>query len=65
MLYIGYLIILDYRRLGCSRLCSNPLPPPPPNTQIGPWALKYPYCHQIITQTHPRGNRRVLEKVEM
>ena len=30
-----------------------------------PWALKYPYCHQMITQTHPRGNRRVSEKVEM
>ena len=29
-----------------------------------PWVLKYPYCHQIITQTHPRGNRRVSEKVE-
>ena len=29
-----------------------------------PWALKYPYCHQMITQTHPRGNRRVSEKVE-
>ena len=30
-----------------------------------PWALKYPYCHQMITQTDPRGNRRVSEKVEM
>ena len=30
-----------------------------------PWVLKYPYCHQMITQTHPRGNRRVSEKVEM
>ena len=29
-----------------------------------PWVLKYPYCHQIITQTHPRGNRRVSEKVK-
>ena len=27
-----------------------------------PWALKYLYCHQMITQTHPRGNRRVSEK---
>ena len=18
-----------------------------------PWVLKYPYCHQMITQTHP------------
>ena len=25
---------------------------------------KSPYCHQIITQTHPRGDRRVPEKVE-
>ena len=25
---------------------------------------KYPYCHQIITQTHPRGDQRVSEKVE-
>ena len=30
-----------------------------------PWVLKYPYCHQMITQTQPRGNRRVSEKVEM
>ena len=30
-----------------------------------PWALKYPYCHQMITQTQARGNRRVSEKVEM
>ena len=21
------------------------------------WALKYSYCHQMITQSHPRGNR--------
>ena len=28
------------------------------------WVLKYPYCHQMITQTHPRGERRVSEKVE-
>ena len=27
-----------------------------------PWVLKYPYCHQMITQTHPRGERRVSEK---
>ena len=33
---------------------------PPPPVQTGPiWALKYPYCHQMITQTHPRGDRRV------
>ena len=30
-----------------------------------PLVLKYPYCHQMITQTHPRGNKRVLEKVEV
>ena len=30
-----------------------------------PWALKYPYCHPMITQTHPRGSRRVSERVEM
>ena len=29
------------------------------------WALKYPYCHQMITQTHPRGNGRLSEKIEM
>ena len=28
------------------------------------WVLKYPYCHSIITQTHPRGDRRVSEKGE-
>ena len=27
-----------------------------------PWVLKYPYCHKMITQPHPRGNTRVLEK---
>ena len=30
-----------------------------------PWVLKHPYCHQMITQTHLRGNRRVSERVEM
>ena len=30
-----------------------------------PWVLKYPCCHQMITQTHPRGNRTVSEKAEM
>ena len=30
-----------------------------------PWALKSPYCHRMMTQTHPRGNRRVSEKVKM
>ena len=29
-----------------------------------PWVLKYPYCHEIITQTHPRGDTSVLEKGE-
>ena len=23
------------------------------------WVLKYPYCHQMIIQSHPRGNGRV------
>ena len=27
-----------------------------------PWVLKYPYCHHIITQNHPRGDRRVSDK---
>ena len=31
---------------------------------VFPWVLKYLYCHQLINQTHPRGNRRVLEKVK-
>ena len=26
------------------------------------WVLKYPYCHQMMTQTHPRGDRRGSEK---
>ena len=26
--------------------------------------LKYPCCHQMITVNHPRGNRRVSEKVK-
>ena len=30
-----------------------------------PWVLKHRHCHQMITQTHSRGNRRVSEKVEM
>ena len=25
---------------------------------------KYPYCHQMIAQTHPGGNGRVSETVE-
>ena len=24
-----------------------------------------PYCHQMTTQTHPRGNKRISEKVEI
>ena len=27
--------------------------------------VKYPYFHQVITQTHPRGDERVSEKVEI
>ena len=23
------------------------------------WVLKYPYCHQMITQTHPTGDKRI------
>ena len=29
-----------------------------------PWVLKYPYCHQMITQTQPRADRQVSEKLE-
>ena len=29
-----------------------------------PWVLKYPYCHQMTTQPHRRGDRRVLKKVD-
>ena len=29
------------------------------------WVLKYLYCHQMITQTHPKGDKRVSEKVEL
>ena len=28
------------------------------------WVLEYPYCHQMTTQTHPRGNKRILEKIK-
>ena len=52
-----------------SRLCPGPLGTPPQHPKWplrgSPWALKYPYCHQMITQTQPRGNRKVSEKVEM
>ena len=34
----------------------------PSGHYVGPRALKYPYCHQMIIQTHPRGNRRNSEK---
>ena len=41
---------------------DNPAPPPthrkhpPPQASPGsPGVLKYPYCHQMITQTHPKG----------
>ena len=30
-----------------------------------PWVLRNPCCHQMITQTHPTGNRRILEKVKL
>ena len=29
------------------------------------WVLKYQYCPKMITQHHPRGNRRVTEKNAM
>ena len=29
-----------------------------------PWVLEYPHSHQMIPQTNPRGDRRVLDKVE-
>ena len=29
-----------------------------------PRVLKYLYCHQMTTQTHPRGDRRVSKKVK-
>ena len=29
------------------------------------WVLKYPYCHQMNTQTHPRADIRVSEKVKV
>ena len=29
-----------------------------------PWVLKSPYRHQMTTQTHPRGDRRVSESGE-
>ena len=28
------------------------------------WVLEYPYCHQMITQTHPGGDRRIPGKVK-
>ena len=30
-----------------------------------PWVLKYLYCHQMITQTHPKGDGTVSEKIEL
>ena len=64
--------ILELLRLeNCiSRLCPRPLGDYPNRwaqwpLHGSPWVLKYPYCHQLITQTHPRGNERVSEKVEM
>ena len=30
-----------------------------------PWVLESPYCHQMIPQTHPSGDRRVSEKHEI
>ena len=29
------------------------------------WVLKYPYCHQIITQTRPRDGNRVSQEAEL
>ena len=37
----------------------------PSGHYVSPWVLKYPYCHQMITQTHPRGNGRVSKKIEI
>ena len=44
---------------------SNRLDGPNSHYLVSPWVLKYLYCHQVITQTHPRGNGRVSEKVEI
>ena len=30
-----------------------------------PWVFNYLYCPQMITQTHPRGNRRGSENAEL
>ena len=35
----------------------------PAATTWVPMGAQIPYCHQMITHTHPRGNKRVLEKV--
>ena len=35
----------------------------PAATTTVPWVFKYPCCHRMITQTHPRRDRRGLEKV--
>ena len=29
-----------------------------------PWAAKYPFCQQMTTQTHPRGDKVVSEKID-
>ena len=29
-----------------------------------PWVFKYTYYHQTITQTHPRGDRMISEKIK-
>ena len=36
----------------------------PAATTWAPWVLKYLHCHQMVTQTHPRGDRTVSGKVE-
>ena len=27
------------------------------------WVLRYLFCHQMITQTHPKGDGQVSEKI--
>ena len=64
---VSSMLALPWSRPGCPPLCVGL--PQGQTTAIwglsgGPWpgllgslrVLKYPYCHQMTTQTHPRGD---------
>ena len=46
------------------RASGGPMTRAPRQIRGSPWVLEYTYCHQMITENHPRGTRKVPEKVK-